>query len=264
MSENQLKYNLLTLLFFISLFSLAQREKSNFEIELVGIPYYRLSDHIYQNRMIEPSNYFILDYSKKVNQEVGLNFKYKMNKWRFGLGFAFNNYKYAHSLYYLRNSDQSATGVNGLYYNELTINTIGIGVIAEKQFSYGLTFGTRLSFNNIVSQNLFNVADETIGFENNSVTLKQDYSSIGFRTFVIPEIFVRKNIHQGLSIIAGYKLRLITSILGPRSQFYSLTARAKYSGNTIFRYDITSHQAGFFFGASYTFQLPRLIKPKVE
>tara|TARA_B110000211_G_C13938602_1_gene490571 strand:+ start:86 stop:883 length:798 start_codon:yes stop_codon:yes gene_type:complete len=257
---------LLVITLLLNTFSiLSQKKKSNFEIQIYGIPFYKLSNHFYENRMMMKSDFFKLDYSEEINQEVGLNLKYKYKTWKFGLGASYNTFDFAHSFYFIDEGNYSWSKLSYHFERELKIRTIGIGIIGERKLTESISLGMRFSFNGIFQNELNTTPIESLELNNTSFRLKERHISNNTRLLLIPEFFLSKNIYKGLELLIGFKLKFYNKPFGRGSEFYSLEVEENsVVSNTVFSYKIDTYQTGFFFGASYTFQLPKLRKKKLD
>ena len=242
---------------------LSQKQESNFELQLYGIPYYKLANYIYENRMQWKSEYFRSDYSQRINQEVGFSLKYNLKKWKFGIGASYNNYNYAHSVYLIDYNNYVWSDLNFRIYQQLNVKAIGISVLGERKLNKTISLGIRLSMNTIIDHE-YGVPAREYEFSNDisNFDLKEDFYPLNNKVMVIPEVYLSKKINKNIDLILGYKLKFYSRFYEPGNELYKLTIRSDFG--SYYEYTIDTYQTGFFFGASYTFQLPKLRKSKVE
>lgn len=240
------------------------QDYSKFEIQLYGVPYYKLSNYFYENVMQQKSEYVKFDYSKRINQEVGFNVKYKFKDWKFGLGLSYNTFNFDHSLYIVDFYNYEWNRTIGYRSNELKMSTVGFSFLTERNITKTISLGARVSINNIIKNELKNEPYEqnVYLFGGTELNTIENHRTNGIRMLVIPEIYLNKTIYKGIDLIIGYKLKFFNQFYEPGGEFYSLTVR--YGPTTVYRYNIDTFQTGFFFGASYTFKLPKLRKPKLD
>ena len=253
---------LFVILISTSFTGFSQKGKSKFEIQLVGIPYYKLSNSLYENKMQQKSDYFRLDYSERINQEIGVNVKYNYKKWKFGIGVSYNTFNYDYSLYHIDFDNHLWQDLRVHKYQELNLTAWGIGLLAEREIFKSINLGMRVSLNNSIKNELTEYkGGYSWGSEGLSIV---EYHNEGIKTIVIPEVFLSKNIYKGLDLIVGYKLKFYKSYKFPGEEIYSVAIKSDYEYHDIYNYTIDTYQAGFYFGASYTFQLPKFRKPKLD
>ncbi|MGB1039763.1 MAG: hypothetical protein ACPGVD_02735, partial [Flavobacteriales bacterium] len=154
---------------------------------------------------------------------------------------------------------------NDLSYHierELKIRTVGLALLTEKELSKTISLGIRVSLNSLIKNEINGNLIDRLEISNSRFILREQHKTGVTRLLLIPELYLHKNIYKGLDLMIGCKFKFYNEPFEGGKEFYSLEVDSR--SKTVFSYTIDTYQTGFFFGASYTFQLPKLRKSKVE
>lgn len=257
----------LTIIFFYT--SVNSQQDSKFSLETYFNPLdVSLID---SKRNVNKGNKDVYFFSEpKINQELGFNLWYNLNKkYSTGIGFFYKNYKYNFQSIFnfmdnnINNDDNEASGSKK--QNNLEIKTIGFNLSGSYQFqeqfrtkvSISINFGIPISYkftDSILQNYIYSINDFYYNEEFSPSIMK-------VQSYIVPEIRFNTFIYKNLSMSYGINSKFIGKNYLYRMSIYHKDTGGKYP---IFDYRINTKHISLFMGLSYTFQLPKLRKPKVE
>lgn len=202
-----------------------------------------------------------------MNIEWGANINYQLKKKiRVGVGLSYKTYNYKMGVLFDTWDDLNVFGdrVADKYENTLRIKAMGFRGIIDFYLTekYKTRLAIILEFNKPLSYDFTNpvIAEGGYGDVDYRFLETTSQNKLNIDHYITPEIHFSTEIVHNIAVSYGMKLRF----WGNEDLYTLQVAENSRPNEPLFDYRIDSRNLAFFVGLNYTFQLPKVRKPKSE